>query len=66
MNSHHVKGAMHSVKGKLKETTGHVLRNRSLVTEGKVQQLKGIVHFGYGNIKDSVSHLRSNVRKIIA
>jgi uncharacterized protein YjbJ (UPF0337 family) len=66
MNSHHVKGTMHTVTGKLKETTGHVVRNRSLVTEGKVQQLKGAVHFGYGNIKDSVSDLRSNVKKVMA
>jgi uncharacterized protein YjbJ (UPF0337 family) len=53
MDKEHVKGAADDVKGKAKETTGHVFGDNKLEQEGKVDQAKGAAHKAAGNVKDA-------------
>jgi uncharacterized protein YjbJ (UPF0337 family) len=51
MDKEHVKGATDKVVGKTKEVAGHAAGNKSLETEGKVDQVKGAVHSAAGDAK---------------
>jgi uncharacterized protein YjbJ (UPF0337 family) len=53
MDKEHVKGATDNVVGKTKEVAGHVMGNKNLETEGKVDQAKGAVHNVAGDAKDA-------------
>jgi uncharacterized protein YjbJ (UPF0337 family) len=53
MDKEHVKGATDKVVGKTKEVAGHVTGNRTLETEGKVDQAKGTIHDKVGDAKDA-------------
>jgi uncharacterized protein YjbJ (UPF0337 family) len=54
MNNEHVKGAAEKGGGKIKEAVGHVIGDRKLEIEGKLDQVKGAVHSAVGDAKDSV------------
>ena len=48
MNNEHVKGAAEKGGGKIKEAVGHVIGDRKLENEGKLDQVKGAVHSAVG------------------
>jgi uncharacterized protein YjbJ (UPF0337 family) len=52
MNEEHVKGAADQLAGKTKEAAGHVVGNKHLEAEGKVDQAKGAAHKAAGDAKD--------------
>ena len=47
-------GAMHQVKGKIKETVGRVINNPEMEIEGKVENLDGKIQEKKGQVKDIV------------
>jgi uncharacterized protein YjbJ (UPF0337 family) len=53
MNKEHVKGAIDNIEGKTKEVAGHVIGNKKLEVEGKLDQAKGAVHNVAGDAKDA-------------
>ena len=46
-----IKGKLHEVKGKVKQTVGEVVDNRKLVNEGRDEKVAGIVQKKIGQIK---------------
>jgi len=62
MDKEHVKGATHTVVGKIKEVAGHVTGNKKLETKGKVDQVKGAVHNTAGDAKDAGKEAISAVK----
>ncbi len=46
-----LEGAVHSVKGKVKEKVGHVIGNPDLETEGQKERLAGEIQKKAGQIK---------------
>jgi uncharacterized protein YjbJ (UPF0337 family) len=62
MDKEHVKGAADNVAGKAKEVAGHVTGNRTLETEGKVDQVKGALHNAVGDAKDAGEEAIESVR----
>jgi len=46
-----IEGAIHEVKGKVKETVGHVTNNPDLEAEGKAENLGGKVQTKVGQIE---------------
>jgi uncharacterized protein YjbJ (UPF0337 family) len=53
MEKEHVTGAAEKAIGKVKEVTGHVVGNKKLENEGKLDQIKGSVHNAIGNTKEA-------------
>ena len=53
MDKEHIKGAADTAVGKTKEAAGHVIGNKKLETEGKVDQVKGAVHNAVGDARDA-------------
>jgi uncharacterized protein YjbJ (UPF0337 family) len=62
MDKEHVKGAADNVAGKVKEVAGQVTGNRTLETEGKVDQVKGALHNAVGDAKDAGEEAIESVR----
>lgn len=54
MNNQHLKGAAEKGKGKIKEAAGHLTGNKKLEVEGRIDQVKGVVHNVAGDVKDAV------------
>ncbi len=54
MNKDKIKGTWKVTKGRVKEEVGHATGNASTETEGIVDQLKGRIQKGIGNVKDSL------------
>ena len=54
MDNEHVKGAADDIKGKVKETIGHVFGDKKLEVEGQLDQVKGAAHKAAGDVKDAV------------
>ncbi len=54
MNKEHLKGAAEKGKGKIKEAAGHLTGNKKLEVEGRIDQVKGVVHNVAGDVKDAV------------
>lgn len=52
MNKDQVKGRMEEAKGAIKETTGKVVGNTKLQTEGTVDKAAGKTQASYGDAKD--------------
>lgn len=46
-----VEGALHKVKGKVKETIGEIVENPDLKAEGKIEKIQGKVQEKRGQIK---------------
>jgi uncharacterized protein YjbJ (UPF0337 family) len=46
-----IEGAMHEVKGKVKETVGHAVNNPDLEAEGKGEKLAGKVQKKVGQVE---------------
>jgi uncharacterized protein YjbJ (UPF0337 family) len=62
MDKEHVKGVVDNLVGKTKETAGHAIGNKTLETEGKVQQLKGAMHAAVGDVKDAARNVVDRVK----
>ncbi|MEA9601499.1 CsbD family protein [Polynucleobacter sp. MG-28-Ekke-A2] len=58
MNKDQVKGRVETVKGAIKEAAGNLVGNKSLETEGVVQQVVGKVQ---SNLGDAKSELKSKL-----
>lgn len=54
MTDQHVKGAISSAKGTVKEGVGKLTGDKKLETKGKVQQVQGKAQNGLGDVQDSV------------
>jgi uncharacterized protein YjbJ (UPF0337 family) len=54
MNKDQVKGRIEEAKGKGKEIAGNLVGNESLEQEGKIQNAKGKVQAGYGDLKEDI------------
>jgi len=56
MNKDQVKGRVEEAKGSVKETTGKVVGNTRLETEGAVDKAAGKAQAGYGDAKEKLKH----------
>ena len=54
MNDKHIKASFNETKGQIKENVGHVIGNEKMESEGVVDQLKGKIERGLGDLKDKV------------
>jgi uncharacterized protein YjbJ (UPF0337 family) len=54
MNKDQVKGRIEQAKGAVKETTGKVVGNKKLETEGQIDKATGKTQATYGDIKEDV------------
>lgn len=54
MNKDQAKGRIKEAKGKAKKVTGKVIGDKSMETEGKVDEALGKVQRGYGDLKDDL------------
>jgi uncharacterized protein YjbJ (UPF0337 family) len=54
MNKNQVKGRLDEAKGKVKEVAGKVTGNNTLEQKGKIQNAKGTVQAGYGDLKEDI------------
>ena len=54
MNKDQVKGRVEEAKGSVKETTGKVVGNPNLQTEGSVDKAAGKVQATYGDAKEQI------------
>ncbi len=54
VNKDQIKGRMNEVAGKVKETTGKILGDEELETDGSVQKNIGVVQSTYGDIKEDI------------
>jgi uncharacterized protein YjbJ (UPF0337 family) len=54
MNKDQVKGRIEEAKGKGKKIAGNLVGNESLEQEGKIQNAKGKVQAGYGDLKEDI------------
>ena len=54
MNDDQIKGRIKETGGMIKEVTGKAVGNKSMETEGKVDQVVGKVQAGYGDLKESI------------
>jgi uncharacterized protein YjbJ (UPF0337 family) len=54
MTDQHVKGAISSAKGTVKEGVGKLTGDRTLETKGKVQKVQGKAQDGLGDVQDAV------------
>lgn len=63
MDKEHVKGAEEKSGGKIKEAVGHIIGNKKLENEGKVDQVKGAVHNAVGDAKDALKDVKNSPTK---
>jgi uncharacterized protein YjbJ (UPF0337 family) len=54
MNKDQVKGRFEEAKGKVKEIAGNLVGNEDLEQEGQIQNAKGKVQAGYGDLKEDI------------
>ena len=54
MNKDQVKGRVEEAKGKIKEVACHVVGNKDLELEGKIQKNVGKVGAGLGDAKENI------------
>ena len=54
MTDQHVKGAVSTAKGSVKEGVGKLTGDKKLETKGKVQQVQGKTQNGLGDVEDAV------------
>jgi len=54
MNKDQVKGRVEQAKGSIKETTGKVVGNERLQSEGKVDKAAGKTQATYGDLKEDI------------
>lgn len=54
MNKDQTKGRVEEVKGKVKEIAGKLSGDKNLEDEGKLQNLKGQVQAGFGDLKEDI------------
>ena len=54
MNKDQVKGRVEQAKGAVKDTTGKVVGNKKLETEGQIDKATGKAQATYGDIKEDV------------
>jgi len=54
MGDQHVKGAVSTAEGTVKEVAGALTGDRKLETEGKVQKVEGKVQDRLGDVQDAV------------
>ncbi len=54
MNKDQAKGRVKEVKGKVKEVAGKVTGNRELEQKGALQNAKGKVQAGFGDLKEDI------------
>jgi uncharacterized protein YjbJ (UPF0337 family) len=54
MGDQHVKGAVDTVEGTVKEAAGKLTGDKELETKGKVQKAEGKVRDGLGDVQDAV------------
>jgi uncharacterized protein YjbJ (UPF0337 family) len=54
MNKDQVKGRVEQAKGAVKETTGKLVGNKKLETEGQIDKATGKAQATYGDIKEEV------------
>ena len=54
MNKDQVKGRAEQVKGSVKETTGKVVGNKKLESEGEIDKATGKARADYGDLKEDV------------
>ena len=57
MNKDQVKGRTEQVKGSVKETTGKVVGNKKLESEGQIDKATGKARADYGDLKEDVKDL---------
>lgn len=60
MNKDQVKGRIEQAKGAVKETTGKVVGNKKLETEGQIDKVTGKTQATYGDIKEDVKDAVNN------
>ena len=60
MTDEHVKGAVSTAKGDIKEGVGKLADDPGLEAEGKVEHVKGTVQKGLGNVQEAA---RSGTRR---
>jgi uncharacterized protein YjbJ (UPF0337 family) len=54
MTDQHVKGAISTVKGTVREGVGKLTGDRKLETKGKVQKVQGKAQNGLGDVQDAI------------
>ena len=54
MNEDQVKGRFKGATGKVKEIAGKVFGNKDLEQKGKIENTKGKIQAGYGDVKEDV------------
>jgi len=57
MNTDQVKGRIAEAKGKAKKAAGKVTGNKNLEHKGIIQDAKGKVQAGYGDLKDEIKKI---------
>ncbi len=60
MTDQHVKGAVSSTKGQIKEGVGKLTGDKELEARGDAQQLQGKVQQGLGDAQDAVRKVASD------
>jgi uncharacterized protein YjbJ (UPF0337 family) len=56
MTDQHVKGAVSTVEGTVKEVAGKVTGDKKLEVEGKVQKIQGKAQDSLGDVQDAVEN----------
>jgi uncharacterized protein YjbJ (UPF0337 family) len=54
MNKDQVKGRIEKATGKVKEVAGKMVGDKDLERKGKIQNTKGKVQAGYGDMKEDI------------
>lgn len=54
INKDQVKGKAREAAGKIKETTGHLVGNKSLEEKGRIEKNLGKTQATYGDVKEDV------------
>lgn len=54
MTDQHVKGAISTAKGTVRESVGKLTGDKKLETEGKLQKVQGKAQAGLGDVEDAV------------
>lgn len=60
-----VEGKTEQATGKLKEMAGKTFNDDELAAEGQTDQAKGNVREGVGEVKDSASKLKENLKNMV-
>jgi uncharacterized protein YjbJ (UPF0337 family) len=54
MADQHVKGALSTVEGTVKEVAGKLTGNKTLEAKGKIQKVQGKAQDGLGDVQDAI------------